>query len=222
MGDTSGDVSHQAVDREKKDRDAASEQLLSERFLDLFVFLPTGLIVTVAEELPKLAERGRERLGVQVNSARAVGQFAVRAGTSELKKRSEGMKRSGTTASGDRAGTAPATGRTVTAGSSTQTGRGQARLRTIPYPPDRPAPRASVTTSEETASPALPHNADAHIPDVASLAIPGFDTLSASQVVQRLDGLNRTELVATRAYEISTRGRRTILSRVDQLLDQRS
>ncbi len=57
---------------------------------------------------------------------------------------------------------------------------------------------------------------------MATLSIPGFDTLSASQVVQRLDGLNRSELVSVRAYEASTRGRRTILSRVDQLLDERS
>jgi hypothetical protein len=57
---------------------------------------------------------------------------------------------------------------------------------------------------------------------VTTLSIPGFDTLSASQVVQRLDGLNRTELVSVRAYEASTRGRRTILNRVDQLLDERS
>jgi hypothetical protein len=60
------------------------------------------------------------------------------------------------------------------------------------------------------------------VPDVASLAIPGFDTLSASQVVQRLAGLSRAELVAVRAYETSVRGRRTILSRVDQLMDERS
>jgi hypothetical protein len=60
------------------------------------------------------------------------------------------------------------------------------------------------------------------VPAVSTLSIPGFDTLSASQVVQRLDGLNRTELVSVRTYEASTRGRRTILSRVDQLLDERS
>ena len=60
------------------------------------------------------------------------------------------------------------------------------------------------------------------MPAVSTLSIPGFDSLSASQVVQRLDGLNRVELVSVRAYEASTRGRRTILSRVDQLLDERS
>jgi hypothetical protein len=222
MGDTPGDASHLTVDGDGSELDELPQRLLSERFLDLFVFLPTGLVVTVAEELPRLAERGRERLGVQVNSARAVGQFAVKAGTSELKKRSEGLKRSGNGTAVDRAGMTPTKGRTVTARPMTQTADGPSRLRTIPYPPDRPASGASVATPESASAPSPPHRVDAHIPDVASLAIPGFDTLSASQVVQRLDGLNRTELVAARAYETSTRGRRTILSRVDQLLDQRS
>jgi hypothetical protein len=61
-----------------------------------------------------------------------------------------------------------------------------------------------------------------NVPAVATLAIPAFDTLSASQVVQRLDGLSREELVSVRAYETSTRGRRTILNRVDQLLEERA
>ena len=64
------------------------DESLAERFLDLVVFLPTGLAVTIADELPKLAERGRERLGVQVNSARAVGKFAVTAGGHQLRRRS--------------------------------------------------------------------------------------------------------------------------------------
>ena len=54
-------------------------------------------------------------------------------------------------------------------------------------------------------------------PSGAHLAIPGYDTLSASQVVQRLAGLSATELEAVRAYEAETRGRRTILTRVSQL-----
>jgi hypothetical protein len=60
------------------------------------------------------------------------------------------------------------------------------------------------------------------VPSASTLSIPGFDSLSASQVVQRLDGLTREELVSVRAYESATRGRRTILNRVDQLLDERS
>ena len=54
-------------------------------------------------------------------------------------------------------------------------------------------------------------------PSVESLAIPGYDTLSASQVVQRLGGLSADELEAVRAYEESSRKRKTILARVEQL-----
>ena len=78
-----------------RQRQQTDEPPLSERFLDVFVFLPTGLALAVADELPKLAERGRERFGVQVNSARAVGRLAVTFGHNELKKRSEGLRRPG-------------------------------------------------------------------------------------------------------------------------------
>jgi len=228
---------------DEQSEEQAEGQSLSDRLLDLFVFLPTGVVVTVAEELPRLAERGRERLGVHVNSARAVGEFAVTAGGQELKKRSSSRARPAAARSGaDAAG-----GRTRPAADAPGNPRtGTTRLRTIPYPEDRrptpPPPGTSTTAAPTPTTPAAPTAAapaagataapapapaarqlvDAHVPDVASLAIPGFDTLSASQVVQRLDGLSRTELVAVRAYETSTRGRRTILSRVDQLLDERS
>jgi hypothetical protein len=213
--------------------DHEDDQPLTERFLDLFVFLPTGLAVTFVEELPRLAERGRERLGVQVNSARAVGQFTVRAGHREIRRRSEGLKRSP-------GGPPPAKKPTA---QSTTASAGPPRLRAIPRPAAQPSPAAAQPSSAQstatqpsaaTSAPTRPpENADVtgaaptrtvngHVPDVASLAIPGFDTLSASQVVQRLDGLSRSELVAVRTYEASTRGRRTILSRVDQLLDERS
>ena len=58
-------------------------------------------------------------------------------------------------------------------------------------------------------------------PVAESLAIPGYDTLAASQVVQRLSSLRPDELEAIRRYELSTRGRRTILHRVAQLAADR-
>ena len=54
-------------------------------------------------------------------------------------------------------------------------------------------------------------------PAAVTLAIPGYDALSASQVVPRLEGLNAPELEAVRAYEESGRGRKTVLSRIAQL-----
>ncbi len=172
---------------------------LNERILDLLVYVPAGIVVSVAEELPKLAARGRDRLGVRVSSARAVGRFVVQAGTDELRRRSAGLFHSPSDHGAARS--RPAGG----AHDAGPTG-GAAAVWTVP--PGRP--------------PAPGGGANGHVPEVSTLSIPGFDSLSASQVVQRLDGLNRMELVSVRAYEASTRGRRTILSRVDQLLDERS
>jgi hypothetical protein len=49
------------------------------------------------------------------------------------------------------------------------------------------------------------------------LAITDYDSLSASQVVPRLEGLADTELAAVRDYEAAHRGRKTILNRIAQL-----
>ena len=51
----------------------------------------------------------------------------------------------------------------------------------------------------------------------ATLAIPDYDSLSASQVVPRLESLSADELDAVRGYESSHRGRKTILNKIDQL-----
>lgn len=176
---------------------------LNERIVELLVYVPAGLAATVVEELPKLAERGREQLGVQVSSARAIGKFAVEMGADEFRRRSAGLLHH------HRGGSAPASDPVR------------------PFGPVAPSTAGVSTTSTPPASSApttapRPSGGNGHVPAVSTLSIPGFDTLSASQVVQRLDGLNRTELVSVRAYEASTRGRRTILSRVDQLLDERS
>lgn len=56
-------------------------------------------------------------------------------------------------------------------------------------------------------------------PKVDNLAIPGYDSLAASQVVPRLTTLGPDELGAIGSYEQANRGRRTILNRVTQLLN---
>jgi hypothetical protein len=51
----------------------------------------------------------------------------------------------------------------------------------------------------------------------ADLAIRGYDDLSASQVVDHLDGLARADLEAIRLYEATHRARNTILGKIEQL-----
>jgi hypothetical protein len=76
-----------------------------------------------------------------------------------------------------------------------------------------PAPAAPSTNGRSAASPV----AMAIDVDPGELAIPGYDSLSASQVVARLPGLAPPELAAVQSYEAATRGRRTILTRISQL-----
>jgi hypothetical protein len=175
------------------DDDETRKGTVNDRLLDVLVYLPAGVAITVADQLPKWAEVGRQQVTGQVSSAKAIGSFVVQAGRDELSRRSGGLI-------------------------------GKARPATPParQAPGPTVPAATPTTGAPSPPGPVPRPANGHVPAVSSLSIPGFDTLSASQVVQRLDGLNRTELVSVRAYEASTRGRRTILSRIDQLLDERS
>jgi hypothetical protein len=71
-----------------------------------------------------------------------------------------------------------------------------------PAPATSPPPDASWATS---------------VPASDALPIPDYDELSASQVVERLDGLDRASLEAIRRYESEHRGRNTILGKITQL-----
>jgi hypothetical protein len=89
------------------------------------------------------------------------------------------------------------------------------------------APRKvdDATGTAESAPP--PPGPERRAPDPAAAAIVAgaladYDTLSASQVVRRLESLGPEELDAVRRYEASTRNRRTILNRAGQLLDEQS
>jgi hypothetical protein len=55
---------------------------------------------------------------------------------------------------------------------------------------------------------------------VVEQALAGYDTLSASQVVRRLESLGADQLRAVHRHEASHRNRRTILNRTSQLLDE--
>lgn len=188
---------------------------LNDRLLDALVYLPAGLALTAAEELPKLAALGRQRLSGQVASARMVGDLAVRAGRQYVRVRSDQLlhrppapsSRAPVAGTSTAAHPAPASG--VHDGTRAPSGgpdEGRAGA------PEARSPGNPAGTGE--GGPLTGHE----VPAVSSLAIPGFDTLSASQVVQRLAGLSGDELLAVRAYEGAGRGRRTVLHRVDQLL----
>ncbi len=79
----------------------------------------------------------------------------------------------------------------------------------------------AATTAAPPRGPERPER-DPAAAAVVERALADYDTLSASQVVRRLESLGPEELDAVRRYEASTRNRRTILNRAGQLLDERS
>lgn len=165
--------------------------------IELFVFAPLGLMMTARENLPDLIAKGRTQMTGQVAMAKMMGQYAVKEGEKDLRKRVEGV-----------AETLSALG--VLPDTSTPPPRSPAPA------PAKSAPAAtSATSSNGTAAKPTPKPATTR--QSSDLSIPGYDTLSASQVVQRLAGLTVDELEAVRDYEAGTRGRRTILSKIAQL-----
>ncbi len=52
----------------------------------------------------------------------------------------------------------------------------------------------------------------------ADLAIPGYEDLAASHIVARLDRLTPSDLAKIRSFEVTHRGRRTVVGKIDQLL----
>jgi hypothetical protein len=86
------------------------------------------------------------------------------------------------------------------------------RLEHPDVPAARPSP-APVVDETPSSAPVVPP-APTSGPGSEALAIPGYDSLSASQVLRRLEGLDPAELEAVRAYESVHRGRKTILTRI--------
>lgn len=164
-----------------------------EQAVDLFVYAPIGLLFEGATLLPDLVAKGKN----QVVMARMMGKFA-------LSQAQQSATRAASKLQDQTAGVLDFLGDSV------------APLPAEEAPPPRPQP----------ARPASPAEVEADALDAASpvapgdLAIPDYDGLSASQVVNRLAGLSPGELADVARYEAAHRGRKTILSKVAQLQER--
>lgn len=163
-----------------------------EQAVDVFVYAPIGLLFEGASLLPQLVEKGKS----QVTMARMIGKFAVEQGKGEA-TRAVGKLQD------QAAGVLDFLGDSVTP------------LPADPSPAPRPAPAPKATKAPAKRAAKAPAAGTAT--PVADLAIPDYDSLSASHVVNRLAGLSTAELAAVRDYEAAHRGRKTILTKVQQL-----
>jgi hypothetical protein len=163
------------------------EQAVGHAF-DLFVYAPIGMLFEGATLLPQIVEKGRH----EVATARVMGRYAVH-------KAQVRATRVAAQLQDQTAGILDFLGDSVT-----------------PLPADRAAarPRAAAARREPAASATSHGSSTVHADE---LAIPDYDGLSASQVVNRLAGLSVDELRNVQEYESAHRGRKTILSKVAQL-----
>ena len=176
----------------------------TDRAMELFVYGPIGLAAYLRDTAPSFlrlfVSRGRAIVDGQRRSAegqlanaRAVGEFASAQGAPQVRRV---------------VADALATARTRTEGALDYLGGlaagvggpPAARVRPVPADGDQPSFRVAPPPEEDE-----------------QLAIRDYDELSASQVVERLEGLPRGELDAIRAYEASHRARNTVLGKIEQL-----
>jgi hypothetical protein len=162
--------------------DAGAEPNPFDRALDLLVFAPVGMAVTVADDLEGLIAKGRQRVETEISNARLVGKIVVTQGQRELSQRLGDLfgRHDDADAAGDDKAASEAA---------------------APAPSPKPAP-------------------DPVAEAIVARTLADYETLSASQVVRRLESLGPDELRAVHRHEASHRNRRTILNRASQLLGE--
>jgi hypothetical protein len=186
-----------------------------EHTLEVLVYAPIGVGLYLRDMAPTFVNmfvaRGRaevDRRQAQVQqrttTARSIGQVAVTFGVPMVRQRVErevdtarqrAQSLLGTISGSDGGNGAPRAAPKPPAAAAAKSGNGVTRAAARMPPAD--------TSDSPPADPALP--------------IPGYNALSASQVVERLAGLAPVELETVRAYEASHRKRRTILGKIDQI-----
>jgi hypothetical protein len=216
-------------DRHRDDQglSESSSKSVAERTVELLVYAPAGLVVSVLDDLPTFVARGRSSVELQVRNARLLGEFAVGKARRDVARRLHRLTPStkpSPTAAEEPAPTSPPASPTDDP-RALGAERGSADPVACPAEPgdERPAPKEEGLGSHPSAPPPTPAPTPARTSRAPEspehLAIVDYDALSASQVVRRLDGLGAGELEAVYRHESATRRRRTILHRAQQLLE---
>ena len=188
-----------------------------EHTLEVLVYAPIGAGLYLKDMGPTFVNmfvaRGRaeiDRRQAQVQqrttTARSIGQVAVAFGVPMVRQRVEREVDSARERAQSFLGTIG--GDLISGGTPTA----------LPEPA-APAPRApgGDNGTRKAAAPP-PRGAENGQPAAdPNLPIPGYNSLSASQVVERLAGLSTDELEAVRSFEASHRKRRTILGKIEQI-----
>lgn len=184
-----------------------------ERALRMLVYGPVGLACYVKDSAPTFlglfVSRGQREVA---NVRRTVGERLGIVTPEPATPRADPLGTIGRAAT--QAGAAAAT--TVTPVVKAGIDAATSALRSVTGSPSSGAPSTAAPSTAAPPAGAAPTGEGGSATD---LPIPGYDGLSASQVIERLGGLPASALAQIRAYEAAHRGRRTVLASIDQLTD---
>jgi len=211
----------------------------AEELIDLLVYAPIGLALEYRTLLPELAERGRKQLGF----ARSVGKLALGGLAAQADRSRRDGSASSSTAATDtgatkKSGAEPAAkkpGPKKTAAKK-PAAKKRAVKKAAPKKPAAKKPAAKNKTTKKAAAkkpaakraaakkkaPSKKKTAAAKSSKTAdadvNAVLATYDTLTARNIVGRLEGLSATQLQTVADYERSNRQRTTVLNRIEQLL----
>ena len=210
-----------------------------ERAVELLVYAPIGLAMFAKDTVPTFLKmfvaRGqtevtqrRKTAETQAGQYKTIGQMAVKYGGPEVRRQAEAAagtmrKRAEDTLAAVTAVTtppaAPGTNGTAPAAPPREPDSqpSAARADTTTTPKGSTAKRASKPKAAKVETAPGESAAPSPSPRQDALAIPEYDLLSATQVIDRLIGLARPDLLAVQAYETAHRARTTILGKIAQL-----
>lgn len=180
---------------------------LRKEVIDRLVFQPIGLLSAVLKALPNAAEEGRRVVEGPLQTAKFVGDMAagvVRARygaqLNEMEERFRGVRDvvEHTTDSVIREARARV--------SETIPGKQQRR----PGDPGSSARESDATDGTRSHAPA------------SVGGIVGYDSLTAAEVVARLDDLSDAALAEVESFELAHRRRRTVLAKISKLREARA
>ncbi len=176
-----------------------------ERAVEYAVHVPVGFVAFARDSVPTFVQmfagRGKREVdahhkvvNTRINNYRAMGQLAVQYGPPVIRQRLVEQLETLRVLANETFASMPIGDRTPPPVPTT--------ARVVDTPPE------PEVVPEVTAAPTGP------APDPSGLAIPDYDGLAASQIIERLEGLDAGELDAVDAYERATRARRTVLGKI--------
>ena len=184
-----------------KNTDSSADSGPADLLVDLLLYAPVGLIYEYEEVLPRLVRRGKS----QVQLAQAFGKMALSGSPSP--------------ASADVASLVSGWAAKRLAQAITDLGAsvGLAPTDHEPGPPDEDNGATDPPGAHEPSPPQAPAPPKASRKPMR-LPIAGYDRLTAREIIGLLDELDSGQLERIRAHEVAHRARKTVLSKLDRML----